>query len=68
LKGDAQSNVAYCRKFPPLLAPIREQPDTRLRFLNEGKTKESVMPVLLWAVPAVIFVGGVGYFLVRAVH
>lgn len=27
------------------------------------------MPVLLlWAVPAVIFVGGVGYFLVRATH
>jgi hypothetical protein len=46
----------------------REQLDTRPRFLNEGKTKESVMPVLLWAVPAVIFVGGVGYFLVRAVH
>ena len=29
---------------------------------------ESVMPVLLWAVPAVIFIGGVGYFLVRTVH
>jgi len=27
------------------------------------------MPVLLlWAVPTVIFVGGVGYLLVRAVH
>lgn len=31
--------------------------------------EESDMPVLLlWAVPAVIFVGGVGYFLVRGVH
>jgi hypothetical protein len=29
---------------------------------------ESVMPVLLWAVPAVIFIGGVGYFLVHTVH
>jgi hypothetical protein len=27
------------------------------------------MPVLImWAVPAVIVIGGVGYFLVRAVH
>jgi hypothetical protein len=24
--------------------------------------------LLLWAVPAVIFVGGVGYYLVRATH
>ena len=32
-------------------------------------TEESVMPVLLlWAVRAVIFVGGVGYFLVHATH
>jgi hypothetical protein len=32
-------------------------------------TEESKMPVLLlWAVPTVIFVGGVGYLLVRAVH
>jgi predicted membrane protein len=31
--------------------------------------EETKMPVLiLWAVPAVIFVGGVGYLLVRAVH
>jgi hypothetical protein len=34
-----------------------------------GLCEESVMPVLLlWAVPAVIFVGGVGYFLVHATH
>jgi hypothetical protein len=34
---------------------------------REGEREEMVMPVLLlWAVPAVIFVGGVGYFLVRA--
>jgi hypothetical protein len=33
----------------------------------EGKHEERAMPVLLlWAVPAVIFVGGVGYFLVHA--
>jgi hypothetical protein len=35
--------------------------------LSGGATEERVMPVLfLWAVPAVIFVGGVGYLLVHA--
>jgi hypothetical protein len=34
-----------------------------------GQREEGDMPVLvLWAVPAVIFVGGVGYFLVHATH
>jgi hypothetical protein len=34
-----------------------------------GQREENVMPVLiLWAVPAVIFVGGVGYFLIHATH
>ena len=34
-----------------------------------GQAEESDMPVLLlWAVPAVIFVGGASYFLIRAVH
>jgi hypothetical protein len=34
-----------------------------------GQREEGVMPVLiLWAVPAVIFVGGVGYFLIHATH
>jgi hypothetical protein len=31
--------------------------------------EETSMPViLLWAVPTVVFIGGVGYLLVRAVH
>jgi hypothetical protein len=39
------------------------------RFRLVGNMRRSVMPVLLlWAVPAVIVVGGVGYYLVRAVH
>jgi hypothetical protein len=40
------------------------------RALNcRGQREESVMPVLiLWAVPAVIVIGGVGYFLVHATH
>jgi hypothetical protein len=39
------------------------------RFRPVGNMRRSVMPVLLlWAVPAVIVVGGVGYYLVRAVH
>jgi hypothetical protein len=38
-------------------------------FYPRAEAQESVMPVLImWAVPAVIFIGGVGYFLVRAVH
>jgi hypothetical protein len=40
----------------------------RAFFLRGQKAMESVMPVLLWAVPAVIFIGGVGYFLVHTVH
>jgi hypothetical protein len=39
--------------------------------MDEGREEEeeAYMPVLLfWAVPAVIVVGGVGYYLVRAVH
>jgi hypothetical protein len=40
-----------------------------LTFSSGALEEEAKMPVLiLWAVPAVIFVGGVGYFLVRAVH
>jgi len=37
----------------------------------EGKVteEEAKMPVLLlWAVPTVIVVGGVGYYFLRAVH
>ena len=39
-------------------------------FAHRGQNEEeATMPViLLWAVPAVIVVGGVGYYLVRAVH
>jgi hypothetical protein len=37
--------------------------------LARAEAEESAMPVLImWAVPAVIVIGGVGYFLVRAVH
>jgi hypothetical protein len=39
------------------------------RLLSGASEEEVKMPVLiLWAVPAVIFVGGVGYFLVHTVH
>jgi hypothetical protein len=31
--------------------------------------EEAQMPVfIMWAVPAVIVIGGVGYYLIRAVH
>jgi hypothetical protein len=48
----------------------REQVAIGMRFvLRAADEEEAYMPVLLlWAVPAVIVVGGVGYYLVRAVH
>jgi hypothetical protein len=37
--------------------------------MRAADEEEAYMPVLcLWAVPTVIVVGGVGYYLVRAVH
>ena len=34
-----------------------------------GLTEERTMPVLLlWAVPAIVVVGGVGYYVLHAVH
>ena len=34
--------------------------------LSEGKREERIMPILvMWAVPAVIVIGGVGYWLVH---
>ena len=38
--------------------------------MNEGsRYEEAYIPVLLvWAVPAMIVVGGLDYYLVRAVH
>jgi hypothetical protein len=29
---------------------------------------ERIMPILLWAVPAVIFIGGIGYYVVHVAH
>ena len=40
----------------------------RYRYLAWAKEERTMPVVLLWAVPAVIFVGGAGYFLVRAMH
>lgn len=47
----------------------REQAATRRVFLLQA-TEEENMPafLILWAVPAVIVIGGVGYYLVRAVN
>jgi len=35
-----------------------------------GQLRRTSMPgfLIMWAAPAVIFVGGLGYFLLRAVH
>jgi hypothetical protein len=38
-------------------------------FVPDRQAQDKIVPVpLLWAVPAVILAGGVGYYLVRAVH
>jgi hypothetical protein len=48
---------------------LREQVATAAHYIVVGKREERTMPVLLlWGIPAVIFVGGVGYFLVHATH
>ena len=50
------------------LVPWPERRSLR-SVVHGGQMRRKYMPVLLlWAVPAVIVVGGVGYYLVRAVH
>jgi hypothetical protein len=45
----------------------QEQAASRQRFPTARE--EAKMPVfIMWAIPTVIVVGGVGYYLVRAVH
>jgi hypothetical protein len=39
------------------------------RYVVVGEPGERTTPVLLlWGIPAVIFVGGVAYFLIHATH
>jgi len=57
-------NPQQCRAvnldLQPELLALRE------RCIREGKREERIMPVvLMWAVPAVIVIGGVGYWLVH---
>jgi hypothetical protein len=55
--------------FTGLSNAFREQVAMAARYIVVGKSEERTMPVLLlWGIPAVIFVGGVGYFLVHATH
>jgi hypothetical protein len=55
--------------FPRAIKRFREQVAIAARYIVVGKREERTMPVLLlWGIPAVIFVGGVGYFLVHATH
>jgi hypothetical protein len=47
----------------------REQVARLWRLLIEGNEEEAQMPVLvLWAVPTVIVIGGLGYYFLRVVH
>jgi hypothetical protein len=51
------------------MPPRREPVPGFGRCLDEGYERRNIMPViLLWGIPAIIFVGGVGYFLVHATH
>ena len=37
--------------------------------VSYGAFEEAEMPIfIMWAIPAVVVIGGVGYYLVRAVH
>jgi len=47
----------------------REQVVAERRSLMWANVEEPQMPVfIMWAVPAVIVIGGVSYYLIRAVH
>jgi hypothetical protein len=40
--------------------------DAEIRFLSAGNSEEATMPVLLlWAIPAVLVIGGGGYWLLH---
>jgi len=52
-----------------MVPQMREQVANLRRFSLRANEEEAHMPVLLlWAVPTVIVVGGVGYYFLRAVH
>ena len=64
------SDARLCPKVNTRTAEVRREQVVIWKVGSAwALTEESKMPVLLlWAVPTVIFVGGVGYLLVRAVH
>jgi hypothetical protein len=37
-------------------------------YLCRANEEESMPVLILWAVPAIVVIGGVGYYLVRAVN
>jgi hypothetical protein len=54
------------RRIEQITKTDREQLAMPKRFVGEGKREERIMPILvMWAVPAVIVIGGVGYWLVH---
>lgn len=58
-----------CHFFPETPGAAKGTRWNHFRYLIEGKNGGATMPVLLlWAVPAVIVVGGVGFYLVRVVQ
>jgi hypothetical protein len=66
---DSQPPAGPGTDLPRLSNAFREQVAMAARYIVVGKREERTMPVLLlWGIPAVIFVGGVGYFLIHATH
>jgi hypothetical protein len=74
LQGYCSGNGAPddCQMFPGgwIAGPTRELSVARLNFIRaRGEAEEETMPVfILWAVPAVVVIGGVGYYVLRAAH
>jgi hypothetical protein len=61
LHSQCSGNMLHCT-----IKNDREPRAMPLRLFFEGKREERIMPILvMWAVPAVIVIGGVGYWLVH---
>jgi hypothetical protein len=66
---DSPPPAGLVTDFTGLSNAFREQVAMGARYMSRANERRGPMPVLLlWGIPAVIFVGGVGYFLVHATH
>jgi hypothetical protein len=74
LASDAVAHKPWWKQVNSAFELMRKAPGTGNRFQASRvdwtrAMRRNIMPViLLWGIPAIIFVGGVGYFLVHATH